>query len=76
MNPCTICGNRILVYPGTCDECKARRKAKFQNEWAPSYDAHTASKEPSKTNGFGTDFAGNQDKLLSKKERKEKTRRS
>ena len=45
MNPCTICGERILAYPGICDPCKVERKMKFDTEWSPSYKANTARHE-------------------------------
>ena len=42
MNPCEVCGKRIMPYGGTCNPCLERRHKLAQTQWRPSYLANTA----------------------------------
>jgi hypothetical protein len=44
MNPCDVCGDRILDYPGVCASCLIERKD-LRKRTQRTYAANTASHE-------------------------------
>ena len=42
MNPCDVCGDRILDYPGVCKPCLADRRA-LRKRTQATYRANTAA---------------------------------
>jgi hypothetical protein len=63
MNPCDVCGDRILDYPGVCASCLIERKD-LRRRTAASYDAATSAHEGDRVN-FSSSRHGK--KLESKK---------
>ena len=52
MNPCDICGERTMAYPGVCADCETARHQKFETEWQASYKASTRKHEPDPWSGM------------------------
>ncbi|RKZ87321.1 MAG: hypothetical protein DRQ39_04365 [Gammaproteobacteria bacterium] len=63
MNPCNVCGERTLIYPGTCDPCKLHAKMLYQTQWQASYKANTARHEAQQISMPDIDPIGRADEL-------------
>ncbi len=46
MNPCDICGERTLPYPGTCKACEAKRSETHKEQWVSAYRGIRHDGEP------------------------------
>ena len=52
MNPCEICGDRILHYPGICDPCKEQRRRTAETQWMPAYEFVTEARDKGNKSTF------------------------
>ncbi len=75
MNPCDICGKRILAYPGVCDSCTIERTMMFKTQWKASYDANTARHESSQIMTPDIDHVREADRLDARDKNRSKNKK-